>query len=130
MTFWIATINPYKYAKSAKSRFGLLCPLGVNIVDSYESKLDAVLKAIEALIVRTRALENLASRVGTNPRTKIPQSTQHVVVEGPTTFPSQRKNCSNQNLDGGAAKYREPRISLLEKFDGTRSKFQQFINLV
>jgi hypothetical protein len=42
----------------------------------------------------------------------------------------QGNNCSNQNLDGGAAKYRKPRISLPKKFDGTRSKFQGFVNQV
>jgi hypothetical protein len=31
------------------------------MADSHESKLDAVLKAIEALTARTGALENLAS---------------------------------------------------------------------
>jgi hypothetical protein len=38
----------------------------INMIDSHESKLDVVLKTIEALIARTRALENLASGVGTN----------------------------------------------------------------
>jgi hypothetical protein len=47
----------------------------INMVDSYESKLDVVLKAIEALTARTGALENLASRIGTSPRAEIPQPT-------------------------------------------------------
>jgi hypothetical protein len=59
------------------------------------------------------ALENLASGVGTSQRAKTPQP-----VEGPTPLPSQRNNCSNQNLSGGTAKFKEPRVSLLEKFDG------------
>jgi hypothetical protein len=33
----------------------------INIADSHESKLDEVLKAIEALTATTGALENLAS---------------------------------------------------------------------
>jgi hypothetical protein len=45
-------------------------------------------------------------------------------------LPSQGNNCSHQNLDGGAAKYRELRISLLEKIDGTRLKFRGFVNQV
>jgi hypothetical protein len=101
----------------------------INMTGSQESKLDAVLKAIEALTARTGALENLASRIGTSPRAKIPQPTQHVAIEGPTPLPSQGNGCSCQYLDG-AAKYREPRISLLEKFDGTRSKFRGFVNQV
>jgi hypothetical protein len=45
-------------------------------------------------------------------------------------LPSQRNNYYNQNLDSGAAKYRESRISFPEKFDSTRSKFQGFVNQV
>ena len=36
------------------------------MVDSYESKLDVVLKAIEALTTKIGALEDLAWRVGTS----------------------------------------------------------------
>jgi hypothetical protein len=93
------------------------------MTNSHDSKLNAVLKAIEALTVRTGALKNLASGVGISPKAKIPQSIRHIAVEGPTPLPSQGNNCFNQNLDGGAATYREPRVSLIEKFDGTRSKF-------
>jgi hypothetical protein len=102
----------------------------INMADSHESKLDAVFKTIEALTARTGALENLASKVGTSLGAEIPQSTQHVTVEGPSPLPSQGNNCSNQNLDGGAAKYREPRVSLPKKFDDTRSKFRGFVNQV
>jgi hypothetical protein len=61
----------------------------INMADSHESKLDVVLKAIEALTARTEALENLASAVGTSPGTEIPQLMQNVAVEGPTPLPSQ-----------------------------------------
>jgi hypothetical protein len=88
------------------------------------------LKAIEALTARTRALKNLASWVGTSQGAEIPQPMQHLVVEGPTLLPSQGNNCSNQNLHGGTANFRKPRVSLPEKFDSTRSKFQGFINQV
>jgi hypothetical protein len=44
----------------------------INMADPHESKLDAVLKAIEALIGRTKALENLTSRVNTSLGVKIP----------------------------------------------------------
>jgi hypothetical protein len=102
----------------------------INMVDSQESKLDAILKVIEALTARTGALENLASGIGTSPGAEIPQPIQHVVVEGPTLLPFQGNGCSRQYLDNGTAKYREPRISLPKKFDRTRSKFQGFINQV
>jgi hypothetical protein len=62
--------------------------------------------------------------------TEIPQPTQHIAVEGSTSLPSQGNNCSHQNLDGGATKYRKPRVSLHKKFDSTRSKFQGFVNQV
>jgi hypothetical protein len=61
----------------------------INMVDSHELKLDVVLKAIEALTVRTGALENLASGVATSLGAEIPQPMQHVAVEGPTPLPSQ-----------------------------------------
>jgi hypothetical protein len=65
------------------------------MVDSHESKLDTVLKAIEALTTRIGALENLASGVGTSPGAEILQSTQHVTVEGPIPLPCQGNNYSN-----------------------------------
>jgi hypothetical protein len=95
----------------------------INMADSHESKLYAVLKAIEALIAKIGALKNLVSGAGTSPRAEILRPTQHVVVEGPTLLSSQGNNCFNQNLDGGVVKFREPRVSLPEKFDSTRSKF-------
>jgi hypothetical protein len=45
------------------------------MADSLESKLDAVLKAIEALAARTRAFENLALRVVTSLGAEIPHAT-------------------------------------------------------
>jgi hypothetical protein len=68
----------------------------INMANAQESKLDVVLKAIEALIARTRALENLASRIGTSQGAKIPQPMQHVAVEDPTPLPSQGNGCFRQ----------------------------------
>jgi hypothetical protein len=91
----------------------------INMIDLHESKLDAVLRAIEALTLRTRALKSLASRVGTSQRIEIPQPIQHVAIEGPIPLPSQGNNCSNQNLNSGAANFRELKVCFLEKFDDT-----------
>jgi hypothetical protein len=91
----------------------------INMADSQESKLDATLKAIEALTARTGALKNLASGIGISLGAEIPQPMQHVTVEGPTPLPSQGNGCSRQYLDDGATKYREPRVNLPEKFNGT-----------
>ena len=91
--------------------------------NSHESKLNAILKAIEALTTRTKALENLASRVGTSQGAETFQPMQYVAAEDPTLLPSQENNCSNQNLGGGTAKFRESKVSLPEKFDNTQSKF-------
>ena len=96
----------------------------------HESKLDAVLKAIEALTAKIGALEYLALGIDTSPGMKIPQPMQCVAVEGSKSLPSQRNNCSHHNLDGGATKYRKPRISLHEKFDDIQLKFQGFVNQV
>ena len=102
----------------------------INMADLHKLELDGVFKTIKALIVRIGALENLSFKVGTSLGAKIPQSIQHVVVEGPSPLPSQGTNCSNQNLDGSTAKYREPRVSLPKKFDDTRSKFRGFVNQI
>jgi hypothetical protein len=42
----------------------------ISMANLHESKLDVVLKAIEALTARTGALENLASGVGTSQGTE------------------------------------------------------------
>jgi hypothetical protein len=89
-----------------------------------------VLKAIEALTTKIGALEDLTLGVGTSLGAKISQSTQHVALEGIIPLPCQGNNCSNQNLDCGTAKYREPRVNLPEKFDDTQSKFRGFVNQV
>jgi hypothetical protein len=77
------------------------------MADIHKLKLDAVLKAIEALTTRTGVLENLASGVGISQGAKILQPMQHVAVEGLTPLTSQGNNCSNQNLSGGGANFRE-----------------------
>jgi hypothetical protein len=100
----------------------------ISMADSHESKLEAVLRAIKALTARIEALENFVIRVGINLGAKISQSTQHIAVKGPTPLSSQKNNCSNQNLNSGAAKFRESRVNFLEKFDGTRLKFRGFVN--
>jgi hypothetical protein len=94
----------------------------ISMADSYESKLDAALRAIEALTTKIRDLDIFVTRVGTSLGVEISQTTQHVVVEGPTPLSSQGNNCSNQDFSDYVAKFREPRVSLLEKFDGIQSK--------
>ena len=88
----------------------------LSMIDSHESKLDVVLKAIEAFTARIGVLENLASWIGINQGAKLPKPMQHVVVEGPTLLQFQGNICSNQNLP--------------EKFDGIQLKFWQFVNHV
>jgi hypothetical protein len=97
------------------------------MADSHESKLDAVLRVIEALTAKTGTLENFVTRVGTSSGAG---PTQHVAVESSTLLSSHIIDCSNQVLNRGAANLKEPRVNLSEKFDGTRSKFQGFVNQV
>ena len=93
------------------------------MADLHESKLDAILKAIEASIARIGALENLALGVGISQGAGIPHSIQHIAIDSATTLPPQKNDCSNQNLSGGIPKFRKPRVSLREKFDSIQSKF-------
>ena len=81
--------------------------------ESTEAKLEAILNAINTLSVRTTTIEGVIGGL--------------------------QQHQSPANLEGGALpvirqdpppQWKEPRVSLPEKFDGTRSKFRGFVNQI
>ena len=93
-------------------------------MESPESKFDTIFNAINALSARLMEVEGVVhntSSVGAasarvyQVHASMPEEIVPPVIQQETTHNQQRK---------------EPRVSLPEKFDGTRSKFRGFINQV
>lgn len=103
------------------------------IEDVHESKLDSVLNAIQALTMRTDRIEEFFTRfsnshgVGTSQTMPI-SGAQVFPSSVPTVSSTERQNSTAEH--GDMFKIKEPRISLPEKFDGTRSKFRGFVNQI
>ena len=95
-----------------------------NMIESSESKLNAIINALNTLAIRTVEIEGnfanflRATRVGVVWITLQPPLASEVV-----SFRSQRENLVTPQ-------YKEPRVSLPKKFDGTRSKFRGFVSQV
>ena len=94
----------------------------VSMSDSFESKFDALMSAINTLSTRLAEVEGVAYNNSTSgatptrihqPFTSVPEEVAPPVIR-------------QETLQGR----KEPRVSLPEKFDGTRSKFRGFINQV
>jgi hypothetical protein len=97
--------------------------------DLLESKLDTVLRNLEALSVRTREIESFVSRLNHSHGTDMSHSTcQEAIPEATTTLSTQAAFKPTTTQD--PVNNKEPRISLPDKFDGTRSKFRGFVNQI
>lgn len=100
------------------------------LVDSRNTKLDAITNALEALRVKTETLskhnEELYTTVHSSQRTAMPELPQQIMLGTPTT----QATIASPDEMGTTLAPKEPRISLPEKFDGTRSKFRGFVNQV
>ena len=96
----------------------------VNMMESSESKLDSIMSTLNALALRTTEMEGLFAKVYGETRSGAPQpavppspqASKEVVMPAAQTLPIQQQ--------------KEPRVSLPEKFDGTRSKFRGFVNQI
>lgn len=104
----------------------------VSMADSKDVKLDTVLSALEALTTKTELLakqnqELYMAMNGGHERQPLQQviPPKPAVQEG-AVVPSQTGGPSTSTK----LELKEPRISLPEKFDGTRSKFRGFVNQV
>jgi len=79
-------------------------------VNMIESKLDLVLKAIDFLSMKTNVLEGFAAKINTNfTVVETSQSMSPASISG-TSLPIQNSNITTK---------KEPRISFLDKFDGS-----------
>jgi hypothetical protein len=58
------------------------------------------------------------------------QAFEQLQVGAPPTPQNPRGTINQQILQPIPESIREPRVSLLEKFDGTRSKFRGFVNQI
>jgi hypothetical protein len=96
----------------------------ISMIESFETRFDALMNAINALSTRLTDVEGVAhnnsssgatSTTAHHPFTSVPEEVVPPVIRQDTLHIQQRK---------------EPRVSMPEKFDGTRSKFRGFINQV
>lgn len=107
----------------------------VSMFESKDARLATVLSALEALTTRTELLakqnQELFMAMSDGQGREPLHSSQQVVSPRPTFqesvgVPSQSGGSSSSTM----LEVKEPRISLPEKFDGTRSKFRGFVNQV
>ena len=100
----------------------------VRMVDSTESKLDAIINALNALSVRTLELEGMFSKLQSDTKpSMIPPVVQSLLQ--PSTSKDTVAPMAQQDSPP-IQQRKEPRVSLPEKFDGTRSNFRGFVNQI
>ena len=98
------------------------------MVDSTESKLDAIINALNFLSVRTTELEGIFSKLQSDTK---PSMIPPVVQSLPQVSASKDMVAPMFQQDSPPIQQRkEPRVSLPEKFDGTRSNFRGFVNQI
>jgi hypothetical protein len=99
--------------------------LDVSMTESFESKFDVLMNAINALTTRLAEVEG---RVAYNNSSSGTTSTR---IHQPFTSAPEEVIPSVIRQDPiHVQQHKEPRVSLPEKFDGTRSKFRGFMNQV
>ena len=97
----------------------------ISITESLESKLDAIMNAVATLSQRTAEIEGVIIRFQNDGAFGIAQSRIHqpqASAPEQTAFPQVRHK--------SLVLQKEPRVSLPNKFDGTRSKFRGFVNQI
>lgn len=98
----------------------------ISMTESSESKLDAIMNALATLSQRTAEIEGVVARLHNDGVSGIAQSKLHqpqISALGETTLPQVRQ-------EPLVLQHKEPRVSLPDKFDGTRSKFRGFVNQI
>ena len=98
----------------------------INMTESSESKLDAIMNALTALSVRTTEIEGIIARIHNDGVSEIAQAGVHQLH----ISASEETNSRGAQQGPPVQKQKEPRISLPDKFDGTRSKFRGLINQI
>nr|PNR52172.1 hypothetical protein PHYPA_008546 [Physcomitrium patens] len=98
----------------------------ISMTESSESKLDAIMNVLATLSQRTAEIEGVVARLHNDGASGMGQSRLHqpqTSTLGEATLPQVRQAPL-------VLQHKEPRVSLPDKFDGTRSKFRGFINQI
>lgn len=96
------------------------------MAENLESKLDAIMSALAALSHRQAEIEGAMARLHNDGASGITSSRIHqsqATTPEEATTPLVQQNPMIQQR-------KEPRVSLPDKFDGTRSKFRGFVNQI
>jgi Retrotransposon gag protein len=98
----------------------------ITMTESSESKLDAIMNALATLSQRIAEIEGVMARLHNDGASVIAQAgvhqSQSFVPEGAAPPSTQQDPMVQQR--------KEPRVSLPDKFDGTRAKFRGFVNQI
>ena len=103
-----------------------------NMSDARETKLNSIINALEALRITTETVSKRNEELYLAfHRSHGPTNPQLVQQMGPPISTPAQFQASGSHFQGTSTmEVKEPRISLPEKFDGTRSKFRGFVNQV
>lgn len=96
----------------------------VSMIESFESKFDVLMNAMNALASRLANVEGVAYNNSSSETPSVRVHHPFTSVPEEVVPPVIRQNTPHMQH------HKEPRVSLPEKFDGTRSKFRGFINQV
>jgi len=98
----------------------------INMAENLESKLDAIMSALATLSHRTTEIEGVMAGLHNETVSGIAQPRIHqsqVTTSEEAALPMVQQDRMVQQR-------KEPRVSLPDKFDGTRSKFRGFVNQI
>jgi len=96
------------------------------MAENLESKLDAIMNALASLSHRTAEIEGVIVGLHNNGASGIVPSKAYQ----PQTSAPEEAILPSVQQDPVVVQRKEPRVSLPDKFDGTRSKFRGFVNQI
>jgi hypothetical protein len=96
------------------------------MAESLDSKLDAIMNALASLSHRTAEIEGVMAGLHSDGASVIAPSR----VYQPQNSAPEEATLPSIQQDPAVLQRKEPRVSLPDKFDGTRSKFRGFVNQI
>jgi hypothetical protein len=96
------------------------------MAESLDSKLDAIMNALASLSHRTAEIEGVMAGLHSDGASVIAPSR----VYQPQNSALEEATLPSIQQDPAVLQRKEPRVSLPDKFDGTRSKFRGFVNQI
>ena len=97
-----------------------------SMAKNLETKLDAIMSALAALSHRNAKIEGVMEGLHNDGAFVTAQSRVHQ----PWNFVLEEAALPSVRQEPMVQQRKEPRVSLLDKFDGTRSKFRGFVNQI